>query len=141
MRLISLFLFFLAYIKSISIVANRKKNLYCVYKILEEIETLHLSYVITGGYGEDKCNVALMSPTDNLIYSQENSNKGEFIYHKGTAGQYTLCFKKLTIPKMIIHLNFYTHSEIGFFHELAQDSKRFFKMFFREYNRSAYRYK
>jgi hypothetical protein len=113
---------------SITLIASGPKVTYCVYKNFDGFETIHLSYVIAGGYSNDVCHVFLYDPKGELIIQEYNSNSGNF--HKDrsdfpNAGRYKLCFTKLSNAKMYISFELYAPSENGVIPELAKDGNFF----------------
>jgi hypothetical protein len=108
--------FAFTFIISITIIAKGNKPEYCYYKMFDGSETIHLSYIITGGYERDKCHVLLYDPKGQVIYQKYTTDKGDFTLEPMSfpnAGKYTLCFKLLDSAKIFINLEFYTLTETG----------------------------
>ena len=105
---------------------NLKNNYFCIYKNIDEGETIDLNYIISGRYHLDTCNAYLYDPQEKIIYDKYNNKKGNFEnYNTKIAGKYKFCLKPLSTARITVNIDFHTKSEIGVIKDLAQDRKYF----------------
>ncbi len=103
------------------LVETGKKDKYCFYKEIENIDTIHLSYVISGD-NDEKVNVVLVHEGDNkVIYEQHNSDAGEYKHENAVGGKHKLCFLPLHAGSYYISFEFFTHYEKGHTVDMAKD--------------------
>jgi hypothetical protein len=108
----------------LTIQATQSRHEICFNKKIAEGETIHLSYVISGGHHLDKCNVYLYDTQNKVIFEHYDDTTGKFEnYEIKYTGIYRLCFKPLTDSKMYLSLDFHTLSELGLSRTVAKDSK------------------
>ena len=98
-----------------------KKDKYCFRKIIDENDTLSVSFVVSTDQS-DQIKVTLTRLFNNeIIYKEEKTESGIFKSEKGEdGGKYELCFYPLSDNKFYISFEFYTIEEENI-KELAKD--------------------
>jgi hypothetical protein len=105
---------------------NLKNNYFCIYKNIDEGETIDLNYIISGRFHLDTCNAYLYDPQEKIIYEKYNDKKGKLEnYNIKISGKYKFCLKPLSTARINVNIDFHTKSEIGDIKDLAQDRKYF----------------
>ena len=121
-----IFSFLMGIFKSVRLILDpikAKKNIFCIYKELNEGDVLNISYVITGGHYLDKCNTFIYDNNKKLLFEKYNENRGAYDNHNViSGGKYKLCFFTLTNSKFNINLEFFTNNEVGAVKELTNES-------------------
>jgi hypothetical protein len=108
-------------INSIYLHTKPNKNDYCMGKDVNNEDNIHISYLITGDSGEEKINVKLMGPNDEIIESKLNENSGEIKYIAKELGRYILCFNVPTPGETYISFEYYTTQEKGHTLDMVKD--------------------
>lgn len=113
--------FFLTKINAFLYKISGNKDKYCFRKIINENETLSLSFVVSSDNSET-IKVTLTRLFNNeIIYKEEKTESGIFKSEKGEdGGKYELCFFPFSKNKFYISFEFYTIEEENI-KELAKD--------------------
>jgi len=113
--------FFLTNINAFLYKISGNKDKYCFRKIINENETLSLSFVVSSDNSET-IKVTLTRLFNNeIIYKEEKTESGIFKSEKGEdGGKYELCFFPFSNNKFYISFEFYTIEEENI-KELAKD--------------------
>ena len=113
--------FFLTKINAFLYKISGNKDKYCFRKIINENETLSLSFVVSSDNSET-IKVTLTRLFNNeIIYKEEKTESGIFKSEKGEdGGKYELCFFPFSNNKFYISFEFYTIEEENI-KELAKD--------------------
>lgn len=120
---IILFTFLLLNIQLISsiLIETGKKDRYCFYKNVDQGDTVHLSYIISGE-NEEKVNAILIDENQNrILYEQHNSDSGDFKQTNFNGGKVKLCFLPLNANNYYISFEFFTLLEKGHTLDMAKD--------------------
>ena len=98
-----------------------KKDKYCFRKIIDENDTLSVSFVVSTDQS-DQIKVTLTRLFNNkIIYKEDSAESGFFKSEKGEdGGKYELCFYPLSDNKFYISFEFDTYAE-GNLKELVKD--------------------
>lgn len=113
--------FFLTKINAFLYKISGNKDKYCFRKIINENETLSLSFVVSSDNSET-IKVTLTRLFNNeIIYIEDKTESGFFKSEKGEdGGKYELCFFPFSNNKFYISFEFYTIEEENI-KELAKD--------------------
>ena len=116
-----IFSFLISNIYSFLYKISGKKDKYCFRKIIEENDTLSVSFVVSSE-NSDTIKVILTRLFNNeIIYIEDKTESGFFKSEKGEdGGKYELCFFPFSNNKFYISFEFYTIEEENI-KELAKD--------------------
>lgn len=102
------------------LVETGKKERYCFYKMVDELDKVHVSFVISGD-NEEKVNALLTDEQNNIIYEQHNASEGDFKGEIKSSGTHRLCFIPQQTNNYYVSFEFFTEFEKGHTMNMAKD--------------------
>jgi hypothetical protein len=96
---------------------------HCLSKPINEDDSLHFSFVVTGDDHNERTRVLLTDPDSQTIYQKENTEEGEYKAEIKKPGVYKVCFFPSSGKAHFISFEFYSLFERGHILNLAKDGK------------------
>ncbi len=97
---------------------------HCFTKFIRKGDTIFITFIVTGDSVSEQTTAKLFDPTNDLIFSEINSEEADHEYDvENKQGIYKLCFYPEPNKEHYLSLEFYTKYENGHFINMAKDGK------------------